>query len=138
MKYKNKQDLIKSKEVLRWWKQSGETTKKGKSDYRTPINIEEPEVEREESDRGELYRTLQKITDLYYKVIAGIAPILRKEFAHDEEKYKHLIFTLQDYVANKIKQELKTKKTYIQIGDWCVYTVMLMGIMNILKIHSIK
>jgi len=117
MKYANKQDLIKSKEVLQWWKQSGETTKKGKSDYRTPIDIEEPEVEREESDRGELYRTLQKITDLYYKIIAGIAPVLRKELTHDEEKYKHLIFTLQDYVANKIKQELKTKKTYIQIGD---------------------
>ena len=117
MKYKNKQDLIKSKEVLGWWKQSGETTKKGKSDYRTPIDVEEPEVEREDSDRGELYRTLQKITDLYYKVIAGVAPNLRKEFAHDEEKYKHLIFTLQDHVANKIKQEPKTDKTYVQIGD---------------------
>ena len=117
MKYKNKQDLIKSKEVLGWWKQSGETTKKGKSDYRTPVDVEEPEVEREDSDRGELYRTLQKITDLYYKVIAGVAPSLRKEFAHDEEKYKHLIFTLQDHVANKIKQEPKTDKTYVQIGD---------------------
>tara|TARA_R110000824_G_scaffold39916_3_gene120114 strand:- start:36 stop:2276 length:2241 start_codon:yes stop_codon:yes gene_type:complete len=117
MKYKNKQDLIKSKEVLSWWKQSGETTKKGKSDYRTPINIDEPEVEREDSDRGELYRTLQKITDLYYKIIAGVAPVLRKELTHDEKKYKHLILTLQDHVANKIKQEPKTDKPYVQIGD---------------------
>tara|TARA_R110002110_G_scaffold23932_3_gene90388 strand:+ start:621 stop:2870 length:2250 start_codon:yes stop_codon:yes gene_type:complete len=116
MRYSNKQDLIKSKEVLHWWKNSGESTKKGKSDYRTPINVEEPEVEREEPDRGEIYRLLQKIIDFYYKIVAGVAPRLRKQFAHDEDKYDYLIRTLQDHVANKIKQEPESKKAYIQIG----------------------
>jgi len=116
MRYSNKQDLIKSKEVLHWWKNSGESIKKGKSDYRTPVNVEEPEVEREQPDRGEIYRLLQKIIDFYYKIIAGVAPKLRKQFTHDEDKYNYLIRVLQDYVANKIKQEPESKKAYIQIG----------------------
>lgn len=114
----DRKELIKSKDVLKWWRSSGETTKKGKSDYRTPINVEEPNVEREQPERGEIYRRLQKIVDLYRKVVIGVSPILRKQMVHDEEAYLGLLRTLEQHIENKIRQERKSKKPYIQIGDY--------------------